>query len=66
MLREVIAAEDVLVGRVDVGCVGLLVDRLGFPAEWDERYDLVVVSNKRSLTRMSEEDVIARVVIVEP
>ena len=65
-LREVIAAEDVLIGWVDVGCVGLLVDRLGFPAEWDERNDFVVVSNKRSCTRVSEEDVVDGAVIVEP
>jgi len=44
----------------------MLVDRLGFPTEWDERYDFVVVSDKRSCTRVSEEDIIARVVIVEP
>ena len=42
------------------------MDRLGFPAEWDERNDFVVVSNKRSCIRVSEEDVIAGVVIVEP
>ena len=57
-LGKVFTAEDVLLGWVDVGCVGLLVDRLGFPAEWDERYDIVVVSNERSCTRVSEEDVI--------
>ncbi len=64
-LGKVITAEDVLVGWVDVSCVGLLADRLGFPAEWDERYDIIVVSNKRSCTRVGEEDVIAGVVIVE-
>jgi len=62
-LGKVIAAEDVLLGWVEVGCVGLLVDRLGFPAKRDERYDFAVVSNERSCTWMSE---IAGMVIVEP
>jgi hypothetical protein len=62
-LGKVIAA---LLGWVEVGCVGLLVDRLGFPAKRDERYDFAVVSNERSCTWMSEEDDIAGMVIVEP
>ena len=44
-LRIIIPAEDVLVGWADVSCVGLLMDRIGFPAKWDERYDFVVVSD---------------------
>jgi hypothetical protein len=42
------------------------MDRIGFPAKWDERYDFVVVSDARGCTRMGVEDGIARVVYVEP
>ena len=55
-----------MVGWVDVGGVCLLVDGLGFPAEWDEGYDFVVVSFERSCTWVSKEDVVAGVVIIEP
>jgi hypothetical protein len=65
-LIDVIAAEDVIIGWVDVGYVGLLVDSLGFPTEWDEGYDFVLVSDERSCTGVGEEDVIVGVVIVEP
>jgi hypothetical protein len=65
-LGKVIAAKDVLVGWVDVGRVGLLVDRLGFPAEWDKRYDFVVVSDERSCTWVGKKDFVAGMVIIEP
>jgi len=35
-LGIVIATEDVVIRWVDVGGIGLLMDGLGFPAEWDE------------------------------
>ena len=41
----VISANDVWVGWIDVSDVGLLEDRLGFPAEWDERYYFKIISN---------------------
>jgi len=65
-LGIVITEEDVLVRWVDVGGVGLLVDGLGFPAEWNEEYDFVVVSDERSCTWVSKEDVVAGVEIIEP
>ena len=62
----VITAEDVLVRWVDVDGIGLLVDVLGFPVEWDEGYDFVVVSDERSCTWVSKEEVVDGVVIIEP
>ena len=56
-LRIIIPTEDVLIRWVDVGGVGLLVD---------ERNDFIVVSDKRSCTWMSKEDVIAGMVVIEP
>ena len=50
-MRVVVAEEDVLVGRVDVGDVSLLEDRLGFPSERDDGYDFEIVSDERGLTR---------------
>ena len=41
-LRIIIPTEDVLIRWVNVGDVSLLVDRLGFPAEGDERNDFIV------------------------
>ena len=60
----VISANDILVGRIDVRDVGLLEDRLGFPAEWDERYYFKVISNKRSRARRTEEDILLRMMII--
>ena len=65
-LRIIIPTEDVLIRWVDVRDVSLLVDRLGFPAEGDERNDFIVVSDKRSCTWMSKEDIVARMVVTEP
>jgi hypothetical protein len=65
-LGIVIAAENVVVRWVDVGGIGLLMDGLGFPAEWDKGYDFVVVSDERSCTWVGKEDVVAGVVIIEP
>ena len=42
MLRVVVTEDDILVGRVDVGYVSLLEDRLGFPFEGEDGNDFEI------------------------
>ena len=44
MLRVVVTEDDILVGRVDVGYVSLLEDRLGFPFEGEDGNDFEVAT----------------------
>ena len=44
MLRVVVTEDDILVGRVDVGYLGLLEDRLGFPVEGEDGNDFEVAT----------------------